>query len=59
MKLPKGIKTVHGNGDSHVLKIKRNLYGGKNAGKVWFDHLKDALENIGFQQSQADGCVFY
>ena len=43
----------------HVLKIKKNLYGGKNAGKIWFDHLKSVLENIGFTQSQADSCVFY
>ena len=43
----------------HVLKIKKNLYGGKNAGKIWFDHLKSMLENIGFTQSQADSCVFY
>ena len=55
MNLPKGVKTTHGDGNSHILKIKRNLYGGKNTGKVLFDHLKDALENIGFQQSQSDG----
>lgn len=59
MKLPKGIKTVHGDGKTHVLKIKKNLYGGKNAGKVWFDYLKGALKNIGFEQSTADPCVFY
>ena len=59
IKLPKGIKTIYGDGDTHVLKVKKNLYGGKNAGKVWYEHLKGALENIGFTQSQADGCVFY
>lgn len=59
MRLPKGVKTAHGNGESHVLKIKKNLYGGKNAGKVWYDYLKGGLENIGFQQSTADPCVFY
>ena len=59
MKLPKGVKTIYGNGKTHVLKIKKNLYGGKNMGKIWFNHLKGALENIGFEQSQADNCVFY
>ena len=59
MKLPKGVKTIHGDGDTHVLKVKKNLYGGKNAGKIWYEHLKGALENIGFTQSEADGCVFY
>ena len=59
MKLPKGVKKIYGNGKKHVLKIKKNLYGGKNAGKIWFNHLKEALKNIGFEQSQADNCVFY
>ena len=48
MWLPKGIKTIHGNRKSHILKIKKNLYGGKNAGKIWYHHLSDALINIGF-----------
>ena len=59
MKLPKDVKTIYGEGNTHVLKVKKNLYGGKNAGKVWNEHLKGALENIGFKQSEADGCVFY
>ena len=59
MKLPAGIKTVHGNGNTHMLKIKENLYGGKNTVKIWYDYLKGALENIGFKQSKVDSCVFY
>ena len=59
MKLPKGVKTIHGNGNTHVLKVNKKLYKGKNASKIWYEHLKGALENIGFKQSQADGCVFY
>ena len=59
MKLPLGIKTTHGNGNTHVLKIKKNLYGGKNTGKIWFDYLKEGLENIGFTQSKVGNCVFY
>ena len=59
MKLPKGVKTIHGNSNTHVLKVKKNIYGGKNASKIWYEHLKGALKNIGFKQSQADGCVFY
>ena len=59
MRLPKGVKTIYGDGKSHVLKIKKNLYGGKNAGKIWYDHLSEALTNIGFTKSDADNCVFY
>ena len=59
MKLPRGIKTEQGEGDTHVLKLKKNIYGGRNSGRVWNDYLKEGLENIGFQQSKADSCVFY
>ena len=59
MKFPKSVKKIHGDGNTHVLKVKKKLYGGKNAGKFWYEHLKGALENIGFKQSEADGCVFY
>ena len=59
MKFPKGVKKIYGNGKTNVLKIKKNLYSGKNAGKIWFNHLKGALGNISFEQLQADNCVFY
>ena len=59
MKLPHGIKTVQGNGNTHVLKLKKNIYGGKNSGRVWNDYLKGGLVNIGFKQSAIDECVFY
>ncbi len=29
------------------------------AGKVWYDHLKDKLTKLGFIQSRFDECVFY
>ena len=59
MKLPKGITTVKGDRDSQVLKLKKNIYGGRNSRRVWFEYLKTGLENIGFQQSNHDKCVFY
>ena len=59
MKLPRGIKTIQGNGDTHVLKLKKNIYGGRNSGRIWNEYLKEGLINIGFKQSTADECVYY
>jgi hypothetical protein len=59
MKLPKGIETRYGNGRTHVLKLLKNLYGQKQAGRVWNEHLVSGLREIGFEQSKVDECVFY
>ena len=59
MRLPKGITTAEGSRDSHVLKLKKNIYGGQNSGRVWYDYLTEGLENIGFQRSSIDECLFY
>ena len=58
MKLPVGIGNREDR-ERHVLKLKKNLYGQKQAARVWGLHLKEKLENIGFQQSKIDDCVFY
>jgi len=44
---------------SHVLKLEKNLYGQKQAGRVWYLHLKKNLEKIGFKGSKHDECLFY
>ena len=59
MELPHGIATKHGNSKEHVLKITSNLYGQKQAGRVWNQYLVSKLESIGFQQSLVDECIFY
>jgi hypothetical protein len=35
------------------------LYGQKQAGRVWYLHLKRNLLKLGFKPSQHDECVFY
>jgi hypothetical protein len=35
MELPQGIKTANGDSRDHVLKLLRNIYGQKQAGRVW------------------------
>jgi hypothetical protein len=64
MELPKkfsvpGTKITHADKDKYVFKLVKNLYGQKQAGKVWYDHLKDKLTKLGFIQSRFDQCVFY
>ena len=59
MKMPHGIK-VQGKGKkTHVLKLEKNLYGAKQAGKVWHDHLTNKLKSIGFIPSKCDPCLYY
>jgi hypothetical protein len=59
MELPKGVEMKDGNRKTHVLKLLKNLYGQKQAGRVWNQHLVKGLKKIGFQQSEVDECVFY
>jgi transposase InsO family protein len=42
-----------------VLKLKRPLYGLKNAPRAFWDRLFGVLANLGFKKSQADPCVLY
>jgi hypothetical protein len=43
----------------YVLKLEKNLYGQKQAGRVWYQHLKRNLLKLGFKTSNIDECVFY
>jgi len=46
------------NDTTHYLRLKRNLYGIKQAAHNWFKHLQDGLLNLGFAQSSMDCCLF-
>ena len=60
MELPQGIETRHGNSKDFVLKLVSNLYGQKQAGRVWNGYLVNKLINdCGFEVSTIDECVFY
>ena len=48
-----------GSGRNHCLKLKKNLYGQKQAGRVWNQYLHDGMIARGFQQSEVDMCVYY
>jgi hypothetical protein len=59
MVLPKGIHLSNGNNKAHVLKLIKNLYGHKQAGRVWNQHLARVLKKAGSVTSKVDDCVFY
>ena len=60
MEIPKGFEVEGANRKDYVLKIHRNIYGQKQAGRVWNKYLVDKLVNkVGFTQSKVDECVFY
>ena len=64
MKLPPGF-TVDGkimseeDRKKYVLKLNKNLYGQKQAGRVWYLHLRKNLIKMGFKPSEHDECVYY
>ena len=38
--------------------MKRNLYGLKDAGRTWHEHLADGLTAMGFAATESDPCIF-
>jgi hypothetical protein len=59
MNLPKGIQMASVNRNTHVLKLLKNIYGQRQAGRVCNKHFTAGLMKIGFTQSKVDECVFY
>lgn len=55
MKIPEGF-----NSDPNmVCKLKKSLYGLKQASRVWNRKLNNTLKNIGLTQSKTEPCVYY
>ena len=52
MEMPYGIETTKGNTHDYVLQLLANIYGQKQAGRVWNQFLVHKLESIGFVQSK-------
>jgi hypothetical protein len=59
MKIPAGVKVVDGRNEDYAVRIKKNLYGQKQAGRIWYLHLRANLIAIGFTPSEVDECLFY
>jgi hypothetical protein len=60
IKLLRGVVFPGAHRSTHCLKLIKNLYGTKQAGRVWNQHLVDGLVGkLQFKQSEVDPCVFY
>jgi len=57
--IPKGYQIENEKNKDYALKLNKNLYGQKQAGKIWNDFLVQKLAAVGFTQSKHDACVFY
>ena len=59
MKIPRGMEIEGKNKEDYVLKLHRNIYGQKQAGRVWYKYLtRKLIEEVGFEKSEVDECVF-
>lgn len=56
MRQPPGFEMK--NQENLVCKLKRGIYGLKQATKLWNDKVHKALVDIGFQQSKNDNCLY-
>ena len=60
MKIPAGIQIVDGDNKDFCLKMHRNIYGRRQASRVWNKYLHRILvEELKFEQSDIDECVYY
>ena len=59
MQIPKGFEIEGKTRLTHVIQLIKNLYGQKQAGRVWNQHLHNKLIELGWEQSKADECLYY
>jgi Reverse transcriptase (RNA-dependent DNA polymerase)/GAG-pre-integrase domain len=58
MQIPAGFE-LQGDKKDYALHLINNLYGQKQAGRVWNLFLAKGLQEIGFHQSKCDPCIFW
>jgi hypothetical protein len=46
-------------GSCRIWRLRKALYGLRQAAKAWNDKLTEELTKLGYRQSQADPCLFY
>ena len=58
MRGPPGFERKSERGEPLVLKLKRSLYGLKQAGYIWQTTLVQHLEHLGFESLASEACMF-
>jgi len=56
--IPRGF-TAPGGNKNYCLQLIKNLFGQKQAGRVWNKHLHKGLTKIGFEQSAYEECLYF
>ena len=59
LKLPQGYRRNGITRKTHALKLLRNVYGQKQAGRVWNKYMDLGMREIGFKPSKFDPCLYY
>ena len=59
MRMPPGLPRVNTNGDVLIVRLKKSLYGLKQAGRAWNQLFVEFLISWGFTQSTSDTCLFW
>ena len=58
MEIPRGFQS-EGSRKKNCLLLEKNIYGQRQAGRVWNQYLHDGLIARGFKQSKIDMCLYY
>ena len=60
MAIPRGFTLPEGyNAKDYCLQLRKNVYGQKQAGRIWNKYLHNGLTQMGFEQSNIDECLYY
>ena len=59
MRLLQGYQCKGMSRKTHALKLIRNVYGQKQAGRVWNKYMDKGMKDIGFTPSAFDPCLYY
>ena len=60
MRLPQGYRRNGMSRKTHALKLVYNVYGQKQAGRVWIKYMDQGMKEIGFKPSSFDpSCLYY
>ena len=59
MRLPQGYQCRGMTQKTHALKLICNMYGQKQAGRVWNKYMDKGMKNIGFTPNKYDPCLYY
>ena len=58
MEIPRGFEH-EGSRKTHALKLIKNIYGTRQAGRVWNQHIHQGLIERGYVQSTVDHSLYY